>query len=193
MSNTRQKIVDKTAELLERQGYHGTGLNQIVQESDTPRGSLYYYFPDGKEELAAEAVRTKTQKMNAWMAARLAQDTDAVEAIVGFLRETAHAVRGHDCTNGAPIAAVALEASGSSERIRSACQHGYARWRDTFKEKLESDGFPSQRAASLAVVIEAALEGSIILSRTEKDTWPLLQAADEIEYLLTAARAELNP
>ena len=50
MNTTRQQIVEKTSALLERQGYHATGLNQIVAESETPRGSLYYYFPHGKEE-----------------------------------------------------------------------------------------------------------------------------------------------
>jgi TetR/AcrR family transcriptional regulator, lmrAB and yxaGH operons repressor len=52
---TRDQIIQTTCTLLESQGYHATGLNQILKESGAPKGSLYYYFPQGKEELAEEA------------------------------------------------------------------------------------------------------------------------------------------
>ena len=41
MSSTRDQIIEKTCELLEAQGYHATGLNQILAESGAPKGSLY--------------------------------------------------------------------------------------------------------------------------------------------------------
>ena len=56
MSNAREQILQTTCNLLEKQGYHGTGLNEIVKESGAPKGSLYYYFPEGKEQITAEAV-----------------------------------------------------------------------------------------------------------------------------------------
>src|SRR5215208_191583 len=56
MSNAREQILQTTCDLLEKQGYHGTGLNEIVKESGAPKGSLYYYFPEGKEQITAEAA-----------------------------------------------------------------------------------------------------------------------------------------
>ncbi len=96
MSTTRQQIIEKTSELFERQGYHATGLNQIVSESETPRGSLYYYFPEGKEELAAEAVWYKVHHMSAYIRQRLACHPDAIEAIYQLMVEMAdHAEQQH--------------------------------------------------------------------------------------------------
>jgi len=57
---TRKKLVDATAALLRRQGYHATGLSDIVAESGAPRGSLYFHFPGGKDELARAALLAST-------------------------------------------------------------------------------------------------------------------------------------
>ena len=45
-----------TARLLQQQGYNATGVNEIVARSGAPKGSLYFHFPGGKEELAMQAM-----------------------------------------------------------------------------------------------------------------------------------------
>ena len=54
---TRERIVTSSAELFRRQGYTGTGMKQIVAEAQAPFGSIYHFFPGGKEELGAEVIR----------------------------------------------------------------------------------------------------------------------------------------
>ncbi|UUZ80779.1 TetR/AcrR family transcriptional regulator [Paenibacillus sp. P26] len=54
--SARERLIQATSNLIELQGYHATGLNQIIKEGGAPKGSLYYYFPNGKEELVAESV-----------------------------------------------------------------------------------------------------------------------------------------
>jgi len=38
------------------QGYHGTGLQELVTKVGVPKGSFYNYFPS-KEDFSAEVVR----------------------------------------------------------------------------------------------------------------------------------------
>lgn len=185
MSNqTRQKIVATTSSLLERQGYHATGLNQIVKESGTPRGSLYYYFPDGKEELATEAVTQRMDEMAAWTRRFLGEIDDPIEAIYAMIMEMAQQSAQNGCGAGAPIAAVALEASNTSERIRNACAVGYQGLQDVIAAKLVMGGFTAERANSLATTINAAIEGGMILSRTKQDANILVKVANDIKTLL---------
>jgi len=53
---SRDRLLDSAVDLLQRQGYHGTGLNELLERSEAPRGSLYHYFPGGKEQIGAEAI-----------------------------------------------------------------------------------------------------------------------------------------
>ena len=55
-SDSRQRMLAAAVSLIQRQGYHATGMKQVVQESNTPRGSLYFHFPDGKDQMVEEAV-----------------------------------------------------------------------------------------------------------------------------------------
>lgn len=183
----RQKILATTSKLLEQQGYHATGLNQIVKESGTPRGSLYYYFPDGKEELAAEAVTLRMNTMASWTRRSLGEIDDPVEAIYAMILKISRQCAQNDCSGGAPIAAVALEASNKSERIRQACDAGYQGLQDVLAEKLVMGGFAAETAASLAITINAAIEGALILSRTKRDASILVSVATNMKSLLRGA------
>ena len=64
VSDSKGKTLAAAARLFRQQGYHGTALHDILAASGSPRGSLYFHFPKGKEEigeaaltLAGEAVR----------------------------------------------------------------------------------------------------------------------------------------
>jgi TetR/AcrR family transcriptional repressor of lmrAB and yxaGH operons len=187
----RQQIVDTMSHLLETQGYHGTGLNQIIKESGAPRGSLYYYFPDGKEELAAEAIAQRGHYMAGYAAMTLATRADPVEAIVYFIDRMVDYTQGNHYCGGAPLAAVALETSATSERLREACNAAYTELHRVFLLKLQAGGYPPGRAASLATTILASIEGVVILSRAQQCMTPLIHLRDELRALLECARAPL--
>jgi AcrR family transcriptional regulator len=55
---TRQKILDTASRLFHQQGYHSTGINQIIQESEVAKGGLYHIFKS-KEELCIEYLNQR--------------------------------------------------------------------------------------------------------------------------------------
>jgi AcrR family transcriptional regulator len=57
VANTKERILDNTGELFRRYGYTGTGLKQIVANANAPFGSVYHFFPGGKEQLGEEVIR----------------------------------------------------------------------------------------------------------------------------------------
>lgn len=187
MTSTRDQIIEVTCDLLEAQGYHATGLNQILTESGAPKGSLYYYFPEGKEQLVAEAINRAGALVAGRIRAGLADAAEPAVAIPAFVRTIAYHVEASGFRAGGPLTTVAMETVKSSERINLACRAAYAEVQGAFQEKLAQGGYAQARAAQLATFITAAIEGGIILSRTNHSGEPLRLVADEIGRLLALA------
>jgi TetR/AcrR family transcriptional regulator, lmrAB and yxaGH operons repressor len=184
MSSTRDHILETTCALLEAQGYHATGLNQILAESGAPKGSLYYYFPKGKEELAAEAIARVGKIVAQRIRDGLAAVEDPGEAVGEFVRTIAYHVEASGFSAGGPLMTVALETVNSSEYLNRACREAYRLLQEAFQEKLVAGGYAQVQAAQLATFITAAIEGGIILSRTRHSGEPLRAVAEELERFL---------
>jgi TetR/AcrR family transcriptional repressor of lmrAB and yxaGH operons len=187
MTTARDQIIETTCNLLELQGYYATGLNQIIKESGSPKGSLYYYFPGGKEELAVEAVRAAGEVVRQRIRHSLEQESDPAAAVHTFLVTVAHYVEGSGFRTGGPITAIAMETAAQSDRLRETCSQIYEAWRLEFQRKLQSSGINAERARRLAVTILAAIEGATILCRTHRSRVPLEDAAEEIAALVRDA------
>jgi len=169
---TKKKLVDATASLLRRQGYHATGLSDIVEESGAPRGSLYFYFPDGKDELACAALAASGVEWRARIGAAVADARDlgaALDAVVTLLADDLEA---SGWQNGCPVAAVALEST--SRRVHDAVAAHYAAWQSTVSERIAAFGVPKPVATQLATVALAAIEGALLLAKVHKSREPLV-------------------
>jgi len=190
MSSTRDQIIETTRQLLEMQGYRATGLNQIVEESGAPKGSLYYYFPGGKEEFSTEAINKVGQEVAEHIETSLAGIEDPAEAVETFVLKLAHHVKASNFCKGGPITTVALEAVTTSERLNEACRTTYELWQGAFAAKLIQSGFSEARSARLAGLIIASIEGAIVLSRTYRSIAPLERIAAELKLLLQTTREQ---
>lgn len=53
-------MLEAAISLMRGSGLSGAGINEIVRESGAPKGSVYYFFPDGKLALVSEHVWSPT-------------------------------------------------------------------------------------------------------------------------------------
>ena len=185
MSTAREQILQTTTALLEKQGYYGTGLNEIIRESGSPKGSLYYYFPDGKEQIAAEAVIQSGNETAERIRAGLGESGSASKAVSDFVSKIADNVELSGFAAGSPLTAVAMETATQSERINLACRKAYGMLKSAFNEKLLECGFTKLKSDELSTFIVASIEGGIILSRTSHTAEPLRLVAKQLKLLLT--------
>ena len=173
MSSTRERIVDAGAELFRRQGYAATGVKQIVTEAQAPFGSLYHFFPGGKEQLGVEAIRTSGAIYEQLIPAIFDPAPDLVTAVRMFFAGAAEHLSETDYADACPIATVALEVSSSSETMREACADVFQSWISAGATRHEAAGLSPAKARELTIAMIAALEGAFVLARALRSTEPL--------------------
>ena len=190
MSSTRERIVQTSAELFRRQGYNATGVKQIVEAAKAPFGSLYHFFPGGKEQLGAEAIRVSGALYELLVPAVFDPAPDLVSGVRAFFAAAAENLRESDYVDACPIATVALEVSSTSETMREACAEVFERWIALGAARHMEAGLSEAKARELTIGMLSALEGAFVLSRALRSTEPLEVVGELAAQSVQAALAE---
>jgi TetR/AcrR family transcriptional repressor of lmrAB and yxaGH operons len=190
--DTREHMIETTAGLVHRQGFHGTSLNEILTESGTPRGSLYYHFPGGKEELVLEATRQGVATVTQLLKEVLTGSPEPADGVRAFVEAAAHVLRDSGYVFGCPVAPIVLDTPESSA-LAEVCREAFEEWRRVLVEGLSSGGIERGRAESLATMIVCGLEGGLILARARRDTAPLDAVAEELASMVRSALHRSTP
>ena len=183
-TDTRQRILDTSSQLFSQQGYNATGVKQIVSAAQAPFGSLYHFFPGGKEQLGAEAIRVSGALYEQLIPAVLDPAPDLVTGVRDFFAGAAAHLVETDYADACPIATVALEVSSSSEPMRQACAEVFESWIRAGAERYDSAGLTPEKARELTIVMLCALEGAFVLARALRTTEPLLMAGETMARTL---------
>ena len=183
-SDTRDRLVRTTSRLLRKQGYGATGLNQVMAEAQAPKGSMYFHFPGGKEELAAAAVDDFAERVMQRMETGLAEAATVAEAVAGFFDGYIEHFQRTDFSEGCAVATVVLDAAANHEALGAATGRALRGWVDRFAEALEAEGRSPAEAHGLATLIVAAIEGTIVIGKGERSTEPLVAVQAVLRELL---------
>jgi len=178
---SRKKLVDATASLMRRQGFHATGLAQIVSESGAPRGSLYFYFPGGKDDLAIAALEASSDAWRAQILTAVSAAADLNAAVDALLTTLADELEASGWVNGCPVATVALESP--SEPVRQMISAHFDQWLAIARQLMAQFGIADDIAEQLAVVALSAIEGGLLLSRVKHSRAPLLAVGQALKAI----------
>ncbi len=171
--STRTRIVEASAELFRRHGYAGTGVKAIVASSTSTYGSLYHFFPGGKEELGVVALRSGGETYRRLVEAFYTEGADVVVATNSFFEGAAIVVEMTGFADACPIATVALEVADTSEPMRQAAAEAFESWLAVLEKRFSEAGMDPARAREVAVELFCAIEGAFLLSRTIRSTEPI--------------------
>src|SRR5260370_9818558 len=119
-STTRERIIDAGVTLFRRQGYAGTGMKAIAKQASAPFGSIYHFFPGGKDELSAEVVRAAGRAYALLIPMFFDSEPDVAVATRNAFVGAAQTLRASDYADPCPIATLALEVASTHEPLRIA-------------------------------------------------------------------------
>ncbi|MBN2048395.1 MAG: TetR/AcrR family transcriptional regulator [Anaerolineaceae bacterium] len=188
-SNRREDILRATAHLLEIQGYAATGLNEIIEHSGAPKGSLYYYFPEGKEQIVIEALCWAGGMVLEFIQETLGEHEMLEDAFSALTERISKQMGNSGYQLGATISIVALEMSARSETIRECCAQIYADWEQTIIERMLKEEIRLVDAAETAGQMMMLIEGGVLLSRTRQTLEPMSGVDRAIRTLLRSLKS----
>jgi TetR/AcrR family transcriptional regulator, lmrAB and yxaGH operons repressor len=186
-SDTRERILDAGADLFRRQGYEGTALKEIVRVGGAPWGSLYHFFPGGKEELGVMALHRSGERYRRLIELVFDRAEDPAQAVRQFFDLSAEALEASDYADGCPLITVALESANTNQALRQICAEAFDSWLSTLERALGDARIGPAPARQLAVFGLSAFEGALALSRTLRNTDPLTTSAELVADVVESA------
>ncbi|MFI1446251.1 TetR/AcrR family transcriptional regulator [Streptomyces virginiae] len=185
-AGTRERLVRTASRLMQRGGYENTPVKQLVREAEATLGSLYHFFPGGKQELAVAAIHFGDEEFAELLRAGLAAHTDPAEAVEGVATALAQALEDSDWRDGCPVTATALETVGRLPELQAACAQAFANWQHLVAAKLLASGYPESEARDLAITVINTLEGAETTSQVTMSRTPLLVAGRHLARLVAS-------
>ena len=176
-ATSKDNLIRTAMRLFRRQGYASTGLQQIVAESGAPKGSLYHYFPAGKEALGEAAVTLAGGLVREMLAGHAAKHADPAAFLRAYCRTMAGWMEESDFRSGCPVATTLLETAPTSPTITAAGAQAIDGWIDVIAGVFERAGTGRREARTKAQLVVAAMEGALLLARVRRSTRPILDVA----------------
>ncbi|MCC5859063.1 MAG: TetR/AcrR family transcriptional regulator [Ectothiorhodospiraceae bacterium] len=191
-TDTRMRMIETTARLVQARGLHGVSLSEILRESDAPRGSLYFHFPGGKSELILEAVRSGIEEASEALRACLDGADNPAEGVRDFFRIVARELVDSDYVFGCPVAGVVLDRPEIGSELERTCQAALDQWGRMYREAFLAAGMAPDRAERLAMTVLAGLEGALMMARSEQRPTAIEGVGEEVSRLIADALPPRN-
>ena len=180
-SDTRERMIQAAAESFRRRGLAGTSFTDVLAASGAARGAIYHHFPDGKAQLAREAVSWFGAGVTARLAALgdvgdddLATPAQVVDRFLTLVRPVVG--ESAECMS-CPVAAVTLESTRGEGHLLAAADDAFAAWAAELARLLIRAGLAPDEALALGTLMVMTLEGAQVLCRAAGSLEPFDRAA----------------
>ncbi len=184
--DSKAKTVIAAVKLFSQRGYHGTALNDILDAAGSPRGSLYFHFPKGKEEIGEAASGLAGEAVRQVIATAAETSNNVEDFLTQIVQTMASNLERSGYTEGCPIAITALETAAQSEILGAAARNAFQSWEHELTRGFER--FGRKDAALLATTVLSQLEGALLLARTYRSLEPMHRAQEAVKLLVNARR-----
>jgi TetR/AcrR family transcriptional regulator, lmrAB and yxaGH operons repressor len=169
-ANVRERMLQATTQHVQHQGYHGANLREILRDAEAPRGSVYFHFPRGKDQMVLEAVQAHIAQVDAaFQEVAEAHPGAPGAALQAYFEGAAHDLEASGFLRGCPVTPVLMDAVPEPSKLHQLCVDTLARWEEEWAALVQGSGVPKARARAWGVRILAALEGGLLLARARRD------------------------
>jgi AcrR family transcriptional regulator len=187
-TGTREKLIEAAITLMRRSGLSGAGINEIVRESGAPKGSVYYYFPKGKQQIVKEGLEQYSERVVTFIDSTLSSKRKPGEKVKALFNAFAERIEAGEFRHSCPVGTVCLDLDSELEDLRFVVAAAF----DQYVKAIEAH-FPfnnRRRAKSFAGLLLTTIEGAYIRGRADASSRPFREAGAWLAELVESAGTE---
>jgi TetR/AcrR family transcriptional repressor of lmrAB and yxaGH operons len=181
---TRDRILKAARHLFQRRGYYAIGTAEILAASQAPKGSMYHHFPDGKEQIAIEAVATMRGDIIGMLRKLEDEERSVAEIIRSLAKGMAQWLKESEWREGTMLVSTTVGSVPDLPKLHAAIKEAFGEWRQHVAKLLVREGWTKAAALSMAQTLIAATEGAMILARIDQDEKIVLKVAETMALLV---------
>jgi TetR/AcrR family transcriptional regulator, lmrAB and yxaGH operons repressor len=167
-TDARAKALDTAERLFRTQGYAATGLTQIIGDSGSPKGSFYFHFPDGKDQLAREVVERYGARGRVLIKQLSAgAERDAPGFVTRLCAAFAAEMRGSDFQLGCVVQNIAGERAPADTPLADALRTALNGWIEAVETHFLMCGLEAEKSRQVALALISGLEGARTVARVQ--------------------------
>ncbi|WP_432743411.1 TetR family transcriptional regulator C-terminal domain-containing protein [Methylobacter sp. G7] len=181
----RENLLNQGVTLLMEQGYHGTGLKEILDAVQIPKGSFYNYF-GSKENFGAEVIQHYIEPFIQQLTGHLQQsENDALGALQRYFNEGIVELEKVNFKGGCLLGNLMGEIGDTSDLCQKSLQAAVNRYRDVLQSglaKAQQQGTvrTDKSAEDMADLLVNTWQGALLRMKIEKSSAPLKQCCQDL-------------
>lgn len=181
--NKRNSIITSAATLFQQKGVNAVGIKDILTASQVPKGSLYYYFPNGKREIIIAAINDVGKDLCTNVAKQLQTSSDWDISFHNLISGMVESLQQTNCVGSWSLSLMVLE-TAQDQQLNKLCHQIVIKLSNLYAKKLQSLSISSELASRLGLIIQSNIEGALMTSVALKDSVPLLLIEEQISQLV---------
>jgi TetR/AcrR family transcriptional repressor of nem operon len=173
----RARALDAAAALFQAQGYHATGMRDVIERSGLSPGAFHHHFPT-KESLAVAVIseRVAPAVREAWIEP-VRNATHLRQGVADVFADIIDGLDARGKVSGCPLNNLAMELSLTNARLRDGLRSIFVEWQEALEQRIAQSPRGKQwskaKRAAAASFIVAAYSGAMNLAKASQDSAPL--------------------
>ncbi len=184
-AGSRERMIEAAIALMRGSGLSGAGINEIVRASGAPKGSVYHFFPAGKQQIATEAIDIYSARVQAFIAAALASRSAPADKVRALFDAFARGVEEGAFAASCAVGTVSLDLDDEVAGLREVLARALEAWIDEIATHV--DFGDARRTRAFAGLVMTAIEGAYVRARAERSSRAFREAGAWLAELAAVA------
>lgn len=168
--NKKEEIIEKAAQLFSEKGYYGVGLKELLDACGVPKGSFYYYFPNGKIDLLKQVLDYCYEKMEYGIHTRYFIHDSLYVDFTSMIDGLSVNLLERESYVSLTMTMIGIESVYLNEEINLKCKEIYKKWQKLYEERFLKSGYEKEEAIKRAQTVFGMIHGTLISSWIKRDT-----------------------